>query len=156
MANLLVSELLLMVTSATLFWTALTDFKHYKIRNEVVLALAGLFVIYSLVSGRWVTMQWNFGFAALALAFMLYAYSQDQIGGGDLKLLTVAFLWTGPFCALPFAILLLIFIGVHYVAARFEWVAVQVSARGRRIPLAPSVAAALIGVFALGCLKPIV
>lgn len=151
----LLSYFLLAITSATLFWVALTDFKHFKIRNKLVLVLAGLFVIHSLVSGRWGTMYWNIGFALLMLAGMLYAYSKNQMGGGDLKLLTVAFLWTGPWCAAPFAIFLVIFIGIHYVAARLGWVAAQRSAAGTRVPLAPSVAAALVGIFALGCLTPV-
>jgi len=37
-------------------------------------------------------MQWNFAFATLLFAGGIYAYSLQQIGGGDLKLLTVAFL----------------------------------------------------------------
>ncbi len=63
-------------------------------------------------------MQWNFAFALLMLAGGAYAYSLQQIGGGDLKLLAVAFLWTGPWFAAPFVILLLIFTGAYYVAAR--------------------------------------
>ena len=90
------------------------------------------------------------------LAGMLYYYSQGLMGGGDVKLLAVAFLWTGPWAALPFAILLLIFVGVHVLAARVGWAVVQRNEMGKqRIPLAPAIAAALIGTFMLGFLKPI-
>jgi Flp pilus assembly protein protease CpaA len=87
---------ILVVTAVTLFWVALTDLREFRIPNELVLALVGLYVLYALVSGHWVTMRWNIGFALLMLAGMIYAYWQQQMGGGDLKLLVAAFLWTGP------------------------------------------------------------
>jgi prepilin peptidase CpaA len=99
-------------------------------------------------------MQWNFAFALLMLAGGAYAYSLQQIGGGDLKLLTVAFLWTGPWLAAPFVILLLAFTLVYYFAARLGFAAARRTSAGLRIPLAPSLAGALIGVFALGLLAP--
>jgi prepilin peptidase CpaA len=129
---------------------ALTDFRHYKIRNEFILILIALFAVYAIVSGHLSTVYWNVGLALVVLVALLYAYSLDQVGGGDLKLLAVAFLWTGPWTAAPFVILLTIFICLHYLAARFGWVPVQQSAIGQRIPLAPAVAAALIGTFVLG------
>jgi prepilin peptidase CpaA len=79
-----------------------------------------------------------------------YAHSLRQIGGGDLKLLAVAFLWSGPRFAAPFAILLLIFTGAYYVAARLGLVAAKRTESGLPIPLAPSLAGALIGALALG------
>ena len=146
----------LILTSATLFWVAFTDFRQFKIRNELVLVLVGLFLLHSVVSGRWIEIHWHIGLAAVMLAGMLYYYSQGLMGGGDVKLLAVAFLWTGPWAALPFAILLLIFVGVHVLAARVGWAVVQRNETGKqRIPLAPAIAAALIGTFMLGFLKPI-
>ena len=90
---------ILALTAATLFWVALTDLREFKVRNEFVAILAGLFVAHALCSGAWVSMQWNFAFALLMLVGGAYAYSLQQIGGGDLKLLAVAFLWTGPWFA---------------------------------------------------------
>jgi prepilin peptidase CpaA len=99
-------------------------------------------------------MQWNFAFALLMLLGGAYAYSLHQIGGGDLKLLAVAFLWTGPWFAAPFVVLLLIFTSAYYVAARFGFAAARRTEAGLRIPLAPSLAAALIGALALGFIAP--
>ena len=76
---------------------------------------------------------------------MLYYYNQKLMGGGDVKLFAVAFLWTGPWCTLPFALFLLIFVGLHAAAAKFGWVEVQVREdKRKRIPLALSIAGALI------------
>ena len=63
-----ISVWILVVTSVTLFWVALTDFREFRIPNELVLALVGLYVLYSLVSGQRATMPWNIGFALLMLA----------------------------------------------------------------------------------------
>ena len=145
---------ILVLTAATLFWVALTDLREFKIRNEFVLVLVGLYFLHALCSGAWVSMQWNFAFALLMLLGGAYAYSLQQIGGGDLKLLAVAFLWTGPWYAAPFVVLLLIFTGAYYVAAKFGFAAAQHTAAGLRIPLAPPLAGALIGALALGLVAP--
>ena len=133
---------------------ALTDFKESKIHNELILVLAGLFIVHAFLSGRWVIAHWNLAFAALMFGAMLYFYGQNLMGGGDVKILTVGFLWVGFRCALPFAVLLAIFAGVHVVAARFGWAQVQQVGDRKRIPLAPSVAGALILCLILGCLQP--
>ena len=149
------SQTVLIITAALLFYVGLADFKHYKIRNEIILVLAGLFFVHAVLSGRWTTMYWNIGFAVLLFAIMLYFYSMKLMGGGDLKLLTVAFLWVGPFCAIQFAIILLLFIGIHLLADKFNWLDVKIVDGHRMIPFAPSIAAALICVFMLGCLRPL-
>lgn len=137
-----------------MFWVALTDLREFKVPNELVVTLACLYVVYALVSGAWVYMQWNFAFALVMLTAGLYAYSIQHIGGGDLKLLTVAFLWTGPWLAAPFVVLLLIFTLLYYLAARFGFAPARQISAGLRIPLAPSLAGAPIGVFALGLIRP--
>src|SRR5258708_16168303 len=149
------SHVVLVITHAVLLCVALTDFKQFKIRNELILVLAGLFVVHALLSGRWVSAHWNLAFAALMFCVMLYFYAQKLMGGGDVKILTVGFLWVGVLCAFPFAVLLAIFSAVHVVAAKFGWAEVHQVGDKKRIPLAPSVAAALILCFILGCLQPI-
>jgi prepilin peptidase CpaA len=100
------SHVVLVITAGVLFYVALTDFKYFKIRNELILVLAGLFILHALLSGRWISAHWNLCFAALMFAIMLYFYAQKAMGGGDVKILTVAFLWVGIGCAFPFAVLL--------------------------------------------------
>jgi prepilin peptidase CpaA len=138
-----------------LFYVALTDLRHYKIRNEVILVLAVLFFLHAFLSGRWTALHWNLGFAALLFLFMLYFYSKKLMGGGDVKLLTVALLWVGPFCVLPFALFLLLFVGIHILAVKLKLVEAQTENGQTRLAFAPSIAAALIGVFVVGCLQPV-
>lgn len=140
----------LVITSALLFQAALTDLREYKIRNELILALAGLFVLYAVLAVHWSDLKWDIAFAALMFVVLLAFYSVGWIGGGDVKILAVAFLWTGLSGALPFAVLLALFSSAHGLAAKFGWVKSQVTDSGRRrIAFAPSVAAALICTFML-------
>ena len=148
------SHVVLVITAAVLFYAALTDLKQFTIRNDLILVLVGLFVVHALLSGRWVFAHWNVTLAALMFCVMLYFYSQNLMGGGDVKILTVAFLWIGFNCALVFAVLLAVSSAVHVLAAKFKWVEVQQVGERKRIPLAPSVAAAMILCFVLGCLQP--
>ena len=149
------AQVVLVLTAATLFYVALTDLKHYKIRNEVILVLTALFFLHVVLSGRWTILHWNLGFAALLFLTMLYFYSMKLMGGGDLKLLTVALLWVGPFCALPFALFLLLFAGVHILAVKFKLAKAQLADGRTTLAFAPSIAAALICVFMVGCLQPV-
>jgi prepilin peptidase CpaA len=148
------SYFVLVITSALLLQAAWTDLREFKIRNELILALAGLFVLYAVLTGHWVTLKWDILFAALMSVVLLVIYNTYWMGGGDVKILAVAFLWTGISGALPFTILLALFSGAHSLAAKLGWVKSQVTDRGRqRIPLAPSVAAALICTFMLRSLR---
>jgi prepilin peptidase CpaA len=149
------SQTVLILTAAVLFYVALTDLKHYRIRNEAILVLAALFFLHAVLSGRWTSLHWNLGFAAVLFLIMLYFYSMKLMGGGDLKLLTVALLWVGPFCAFPFALFLLLFAGIHVLAVKFKWVESQLADGRKHLAFAPSIAAALIGVFMAGCLQPV-
>jgi prepilin peptidase CpaA len=156
MHNAIVSYLILVIAAAVLFYAALTDLKHYKIRNDVILVLILLFFAHAFVSNRWTGIAWNIGFAAFIFAVLIYFYSRRLVGGGDVKLLSVALLWVGVDCALPFAVLLLIFASIHTLAANRGWAGTQRldDDDRKRIPFAPSIAAALIGTFMLGCLVP--
>jgi prepilin peptidase CpaA len=140
---------ILVTASAVLIYVAARDLKDYKIPNELILLLLGLFLVHTLLLGRWRSAAWGLALAAIVLLFLILFYARHWIGGGDAKLLTIAFLWTGIEYALVFALLLLVFAFLHSAAAKLGWV------RSRRlegdgppaIAFAPSVAAALICVF---------
>ena len=143
----------LAIAAATLIWAAYTDLREFTIRNTQVLALVGLYLVYAITSKQQAQILWNVGFALIMGLALLLPYSRRHMGGGDLKLMTVAFLWTGLSCALTFTIVVLVFVGLHAFAAKFSWIAAERSAQGTRIPLAPSISGALLAVMAIGCLK---
>jgi len=146
------SASVLIITTALLFYIALTDLKEFKIRNELIIVLLGLFFVHAVVSGRWVTLYWNIGFALFFFVILLYNYSRKLVGGGDVKLLSVAFLWVGVSYALPFTLLLLAFSIAHAIAAWLGWAKVQQTGRRKLVPFAPSIAGALICTFAFSFL----
>ena len=149
------AQAILILTAAVLFYVALTDLKHFTIRNELILVLTVLFFLHAVLSGRWTSLHWNLGFAAVLFLIMLFFYSMKMMGGGDVKLLTVAFLWVGPFCAMPFALFLFLFVCIHIMSVRLKLVEARVRSGKKWLPFAPSIAAALICVFMVGCLRPL-
>ena len=136
-----------------LLYVATIDVATRLISNEICLALAllgiaGQFAIPMQIAQSMVV-------AAIFLLLLLVIYARGWMGGGDVKILTVALLWTGVDCALVFAILLFIFASLHALAARFGLTGSAVAGdERRRVAFAPSVAGALIAVFILGCLQP--
>jgi Flp pilus assembly protein protease CpaA len=142
----------LIVTAAILFYAAWNDLRNFKIPNELIVALTGLFFLHASLLGRWSEMLWNIGLAFVMFLIMFVFYIRKTMGGGDLKLLTVGFLWAGFSCALPFAVLLLAFALIHAFLVRIGIVN-AIGEDGRRVPFAPAIAAALIGIFMLGCLE---
>jgi hypothetical protein len=53
-----------------------------------------------------------------------------------------------------FAILLAVFVIIHLIVVKLGWTKVQELRGSKRIPFAPSIAAALIVTFMSGCLEP--
>jgi prepilin peptidase CpaA len=142
------------VASCVLFYVAFADLQNYKIKNEMVLLLAALYLAYVIASGTWNDVPSHLGVALLIFVVLLVCYSYRMLGGGDVKLLTVAFLWVGRDCALPFAVVMLTITGVHAGLIYFGLVSGQKTINGRtRVAYAPAIAGALIIVFASGCLQ---
>jgi prepilin peptidase CpaA len=142
----------LLITAGLLLYGAIQDLRNYSISNVFVLLLVGLFIVHTLLSGRWATLPETMLFALLMFAVLLLCYARGWMGGGDVKLLAVAFLWVGLRCALPFALLLLLFTALHTAAIKLRWLEGRWVDGRLKIAFAPSVSAALIGSFASGCL----
>jgi prepilin peptidase CpaA len=117
MSNADLEPVVLVITALVLLYVAFVDLQSFQIRNELILALIGLWLVDIAITSRWSSAYWNIGFAALMLIVMAYFYHRQWMGGGDVKLAAVAFLWTGIDCALVFALLLLGFTIVHTAAA---------------------------------------
>ena len=140
------------IACGVLFYVAFADLQNYKIRNEMVLLLAALYFIYVFATGTWNAVPSHLGMAALIFVVMLFCYSYRMLGGGDVKLLTVAFLWVGKDCALMFAVVMLSITGVHAGLVYIGVLGGQTINGRTRIAYAPAIAGALVVVFASGCL----
>ena len=73
----------LVVTSAVLLKAAWTDLREYKIRNELILALAGLFVLYAILTDHWAQLKWDLAFAALMFVVLLAIATTDLLFAFD-------------------------------------------------------------------------
>jgi Flp pilus assembly protein protease CpaA len=135
---------------AVLAYVGFTDFRTFKIRNDVVLLLFALYVLLAFVDRSRFEILIDVALAAIMFGVLLWFYAYRVVGGGDVKLMTVVCLWIGSHGALPFSILLLLFIGLHLSATMMGWAKTKPMACRYAIPYAPSVAAALIAVIALG------
>jgi prepilin peptidase CpaA len=154
-AMIAASYAVLAATAALLAYMAFHDLREFKIRNELVLVLAGIFFLHAALSGRWVVLHWNLAFAAGMGVLLLIGYAFRLLGGGDVKLLTVAFLWTGFRCAVPFLLVVTAVSMLMIVAAHFGWIAAKRVNKRLRVPFAPAIAIGLIAIFLMGCLAPI-
>jgi Flp pilus assembly protein protease CpaA len=143
------SQVVIIITATILFYVAINDLREYRIRNEYVITIACLYGIYAFLSGEWVYAHWNIALALLMFIVLLIFYTQNWLGGGDVKILTVGFLWAGQRYAMPFSLLLLIFSFIHVYAAKFGLVGARYIDGKLRLAFAPSVAGALIGMFVL-------
>lgn len=76
---------------------AVTDILSYRIPNGLVIALFALFAVAAALS--WSQVPWLNHLAAAAIVFCVgvLLYAIRQMGAGDVKLLTVAALWSGLF-----------------------------------------------------------
>jgi Flp pilus assembly protein protease CpaA len=137
---------------AVLFYIGFTDFRTFKIRNDAVLLLLVLYILFALVSRSWFEILTNVILAVVMFGILLWFFTRGAVGGGDVKLMAVVCLWIGAHCALLFSVLLLLLIGLHLLAARMGWAQTKTMAVRNAIPYAPSIAGALIGVIMLGCL----
>jgi hypothetical protein len=86
---------IVVITAAVLLYAAITDLQEFRIRNELILCLIMLWLVHVAADHEWTSLYRDIGFAALLFIFMLYFYARSWMGGGDVKLATVPFLWTG-------------------------------------------------------------
>jgi prepilin peptidase CpaA len=138
-------------TSCILVYVAIADLQNYTIKNELVLLLAALYFIYVFATDRWDEVLSHIGIALLAFLGLLASYSYRLLGGGDVKLLTVAFLWVGVECAFLFAVAMLVMSGVHVGLVYIGALGAQTTNGRKRIPYAPAIAGGLVVVFSSGC-----
>lgn len=137
------------------------DLRTMRIPNSLVLLLfAGYFVAIPLVPLTLPNVAWSVAAAAAVFALGFVGFSFSWIGGGDVKLLSVATLWLGAGNAAPFifytslfgavlTIVILIFRCLSLPAAwqRWDWIA-RLHRRDSGVPYGVAIAAAGITVYA--------
>jgi prepilin peptidase CpaA len=135
-----------------LAYIGITDFRTFKIRNEAVLLLLMLYVLFALAVRSWFDILLNVLFAATMFIVLLWCYAKKVVGGGDVKFMTTACLWVGGQSGLMFSIFLLTFIALHLGAVKIGWAKSKIISDRLAIPYAPSIAGALGALIVLGYL----
>ena len=138
-----------LILIGALAWIAYNDLLRFRIPNVAVLVLALGFVIACLVKGRVDLLVAHGIYALAAFILLIGAFARGVIGGGDAKLLAVALLWIGLEDSLVFALLLLASVLIYAAGARFRILPARRNGSRMRIPFAPCIAAAWLGLIAL-------
>jgi prepilin peptidase CpaA len=90
------------VVLCALLWLAVVDVRVRRLPTPTVLAIGGLFFLNALIvrmSIRDVLAHLLLAFGVLIICAALFA--AKMLGGGDAKLASIIFLWTGPTLWLP-------------------------------------------------------
>jgi prepilin peptidase CpaA len=127
---------------ATLLFIVCDDLRNYRIRNEIIAFLAVLFVVDVIVRGAYYEGAWHAAFALVLFLIILGLYTYRLMGGGDAKLLAVAFLWLGLDNSTAFSLFLVCTTVLYVLGARWGALPSQKQARGTRIPFGPAIAVA--------------
>ncbi|MDV7340378.1 prepilin peptidase [Terasakiella sp. A23] len=90
--------------AAFLLVAALEDVRRYRIPNVVIVILAAIYPVYIFVAPFEVSFAWSFGVATTFFLIGVGLFAAGIMGGGDVKLMTVAGLWAGLEGLFPFLI----------------------------------------------------
>ena len=135
--------LLVIVLAPQLALIAWNDFQGWRITNKANLALGLTYLAFAAVFSTPWTIAAHAAFAAFMFAIMLLPFAKGWLGGGDVKFLTAAFLWTGLECAQLFSLALLPPMIVYLALARMGVARAKEEGGLHRVPFGP------IGAFAL-------
>lgn len=124
----------------TLLWVAIDDIRAFRITNIAVLVLLSFAIAKILVLGTVSGILPLMAFAGVMFAVMVGLYSANMLGGGDAKLLSVAFLWFGPSCSVYFAVLLFMSALAYVGLRRWTKLPTRITERGLLIPYGPPIA----------------
>jgi len=118
------------------------DLANYRVRNTTVLMLACLFVVYCLIKDNLSLFVGHLTIAAVMFVVLAAAYGLGMMGGGDLKLLTIAFLWLGLENGFLFCLLLCAASVVYIGSAWLNWLPSRKLDKRTQVPFGPSIAVA--------------
>jgi prepilin peptidase CpaA len=138
----MIEALILVALAAILTFVIFDDLRNLRIRNEAVAALAVLFLLRTALQGHYQEALSHAAFAAVMLAVLLLMYARGPVGGGDVKLLAVAFLWLGIESSFVFSLFLIAFTISYALLAKLGVAPKQVVSARTKIPFGPCIGAA--------------
>lgn len=144
----MIESLIYLALVAMLVFTIVDDWRNYTIRNEVILALLALFAANVIARGDYGQIAGQMAVAAVMFVALLIVYARGWMGGGDVKLLALAFLWLGAADLTTFTLSMCVLVIFYYAAARLK----LAPSRGQSriyIPFAPCISGAWLLTLAL-------
>lgn len=79
---------------------AIGDLRHYRISNNLVIAVVACFAVFAIASWSWILLAWSIAAAVCLFVVGAILFALGLFGGGDTKLIAAMALWT-PFADLP-------------------------------------------------------
>jgi len=129
---------------ALLAFIAFDDLRSYRIRNVNVCMALVLTLALLWLTKTSADYLFHLALACVCAAVLLLAYAGGAMGGGDVKLLAVAFLCVGPAGSLLFALALLGLALLYWLAATLSLAPSRRIGGRLRIPFGPGIAGAWI------------
>ena len=134
----------LAVLVLVLTYIIVDDLMNYRVRNDAIMVLLCMFVVLCVVKGSVGFAYSHFFFGTVLFLVLLVMYRAGLMGGGDVKLLAVAFLWLGLEQSFFFSLAMSAFGLVYSLGARLELVPGKWVNGRMKVPFAPSIALAWI------------
>ncbi len=138
----MIEGMILAALAALLAFVVQDDLRSYRIQNNAVLALMVLYLASVALTGNYREASAHAAFAAFITVILLVFYQKGAMGGGDVKLLAVAFLWLGLENAFVFSLFLLGFTLGYAALSKLGLLPRKLVASRPKIPFAPCIAAA--------------
>lgn len=95
MELILLNQVALALFCALLVVAAIQDVSEYRIPNAIIVMIAVLYPIYFFSAPHAVSWGWSLLIALVFFMIGLGLFSANIMGGGDVKLISVAGLWVG-------------------------------------------------------------
>jgi prepilin peptidase CpaA len=125
---------------AILLHVIVHDLRHYRILNRSIIALFAMFLLDSLLQNDWTEFKAHLMFGGLMIPVMLLVFGLGLMGGGDVKLLMVAFFWLGSGLILPFICAMFGILLVYVGGSRLKLFPAREGGGRMQIPFAPAIA----------------
>ena len=127
-----------------LVFVIMDDVRNYRIKNSAIITLFCLIIFQFLIEADLHYFLAHAAFSTIAFAVLMVAFRRRLFGGGDAKLLTIAFLAIGPERALVYAICLLLLSVIYWGGAKVNILPSQLIGTQLKIPFGPSIGGAWI------------
>ena len=148
-----IDRVITFVLIGILAFVIVDDVRNYRIKNSIVMMLLCICVIELLIKVDLRQLVAHTVFAAVAFGVLLLAFQRGWLGGGDTKLLTIAFLGIGPESGLIYAIFFLLLTLIYWGGAKLGVLPSRIIGGRLTVPFGPSIAGAWIATIAAVALQ---